>query len=88
MARQSLNTYGKTIKDEDTQVVYNLIFKNALYSIECSREGRTEHGNYIYLENLTDDEGEAETFLKKLVKGKVLPIHIKEIAEDYFGKIK
>lgn len=86
MVEQSLNTYKKTIKDEETQVVYNLIFKNALYNFECYREGATGSRNYCYIENLTEDEGEAETFLKQMAKGQVLPIHIKDIAEDTFGK--
>lgn len=85
MVEQSLNTYKKTIKDEETQVVYNLIFKNALYSFECYKEGCNGRKNYCYIENLTEDEGEADTFLKKVAKGQVLPIHIKDIAEDIFG---
>jgi hypothetical protein len=86
LVEQSLNTYKKTIKDEETQVVYNLIFKNALYSFECYKEGANGHRNYCYIENLTEDEGEAETFLKQMAKSQVLPIHIKDIAEDIFGK--
>lgn len=85
MTEQSLNTYQKTIKDEETKVVYNLIFKNALYSLECYKLGYEGNDDYCYLENFTDDEGEAETFLKKVANGKVLPLHIKEITEDYFG---
>jgi hypothetical protein len=73
------------MKDENTLVVYNLIFKNALYSFECYREGCDMHNNYCYIEILTEDEGEAETFLKLMAKGRVFPVHIKDIAEDYFG---
>lgn len=85
MTEQSLNTYQKTIKDEETKVVYNLIFKNAFYSLECYMSGKEENYNYCFIENITDDEGEAETFLKKVANGKVLPLHIKEITQDYFG---
>ncbi|HHV09019.1 MAG TPA: hypothetical protein GXX75_01920 [Clostridiales bacterium] len=85
MADQMLNAYEKTIKDEATQVVYKLVFKNALYSLECYYE-QMKHKNYCYLENFTEDEGEAEFFLHLIAKGKALPIHIKDIAEDYFGK--
>lgn len=86
MIEQLQNTYKKTIKDEETQVVYNLIFENALYSLECYKDGSNDRKNYCYIENITDDEGEAEAFLKQLAKGQVLPIHIKDMAEDYFGK--
>lgn len=86
MVEQSLNTYKKTIKDEETQVVYHLIFKNALYSFESYKEGGNGQKDYCYIENFTEDEGEAETFLLQIAKGKVLPIHIKDIAEDIFGK--
>lgn len=85
MAEQLLGAYKKTIKDEDTQVVYKLIFKNALYSLEGYYE-QIKEKHYCYLENLTEDEGEAEFFLYLIAKGKVLPIHIKDVAEDYFGK--
>ncbi len=85
MVEQSLNTYKKTIKDEETQVVYNLIFKNALYSFECYRDGKIGRKNYCYIENITEDEGDAETFLHMMAKGQVLPIHIQDMAEDYFG---
>lgn len=86
MVEQSLNTYGKTIKDEETQVVYKLIFKNAFYSLECYMEDADTSSNYCYIENLTEDEGEAEVFLKQMAKGQVSPIHIKDIAEDIFGR--
>lgn len=86
MAHQSLNTYKKTEKVRSTHVVYNLIFKNALYDLECYREGYEGHWNYSYIENLTDDEGEAETFLKIMAKGKVMPVHIKDMSVDYFRK--
>lgn len=85
MTEQSLKTYSKTIKDENIQIVYKLIFKNALYSLECYREGMDGQKNYCYIENLTDDEGDAETFLQLIAKGKVFPVHIKDLAEDYFG---
>ena len=85
MIEELHNTYHKTMIDEETKVIYNLFFKNALYSLECFRKGDSGRSNYCYLENFTDDEGEAETFLKKIFNGQVLPIQIKEIAEDYFG---
>ena len=84
MAEQSHNTYRKTTKDKDTEVVYNLIFKNALYSVESYRVGSFKHWDYCYLENITEDEGEAETFLLTLIKEKVSPIHMMDIAEDFF----
>lgn len=83
---QSLNNYKKTMTDECTKVVYNLFFKNALYSLESYKENYEEIHHYSIIENLTEDEGEAETFLKMIAIGKVSPLHIKEIAEDYFRK--
>lgn len=75
-----------TMSSEKIQVVYNLIFKNALYSLECYKEGnnKTDLNNYCLIEDITDDEGEAEAFLYTMVKGKVFPIHIKDMVEDYF----
>lgn len=86
MEEQSLNTYKKTIKDEETQVVYSLIFRNALYDFECYLETGNSRRHYCYIENLTEDEGEAEVFLQQMKNGKVLPLHIKDMAEDIFGK--
>lgn len=87
MKEQSLYTYERTIKDERNHVVYSLTFKNALYSLESYKEDLDEpEKHYCYIENLTDDEGEAETFQKMLVKGKVSPLHIKDFVIDYFGR--
>lgn len=86
MVEQSYKS--KTIKThtQDKEMVYHLIFENAYYNIESYIEGSVDKNHYSYLENLTDDEGEAEYFLKQIAKGKVHPVHIKDIAEDYFGK--
>lgn len=86
MIEQSLKSNTKTIHLKNVQVVYNLIFKNALYSLECYIEGSNDKNlnHYCYIENITDDEGEAEAFLYQMVKGKVLPVHISDIAKDYF----
>ena len=72
--------------NDELQVVYNLIFQNAYYSLECYIKGSNpkEAGRYCLVENFTDDEGEAETFLRRLSKGKVYPVHIKDLAEDFF----
>ncbi len=86
MVEQSQNTYIRTIKDKDTEVVYTLFFQNALYSMECYKENEEKSKVYCYIENLTEDEGEAEYFLKRMVKGKVSPIHMKDLAQDYFFK--
>jgi hypothetical protein len=85
---QSLKSNTKIIKTENVQVVYNLIFKNALYSFECYKDGgsKDDINQYCFLEDITDDEGEAETFLYLMAKGKVFPVHIKDMVEDYFKK--
>jgi hypothetical protein len=36
------------------------------------------------VEDITDDEGEAESFLRLMAKGKVFPVHINDMAIDYF----
>ncbi len=74
------------ILQDDVQASYNLFFKNALYSLECYISDGKQKGNtnYYLAENITDDEGEAEMFLRKIANGKVLPIHIKDLVEDYF----
>jgi hypothetical protein len=82
-----LESNTRTILTEDINVVYNLIFKNALYSVECYKEGceSRDVNTYSFVEDLTDDEGEAEAFLGLMAKGKVLPIHIFDMAKDYFA---
>ncbi len=84
---QSLRNRTTYVKEMDNEIVYNLFFKNALYSLECIREGSNDKNlnNYCLAENITDDEGEAELFLKRMVKGKVFPVHIKDVANDYFN---
>lgn len=83
---QSLRTSTTSAREKDIEIIYNLIFKNALYSLECIRVGGddNEENDYCLVENITEDEGEAELFLQKLTKGKVFPVHIKDLAEDYF----
>jgi len=85
MIVKSLKSITKSTKAEDIQVIYRLIFKNAFYSMECFVDSSEDSKDYCYIEDITDDEGEAETFLKQVSKGKVLPIHIKDIAKDYFS---
>lgn len=84
MTDKSLNTYAKNFIDEETKIVYNLIFKNALYSLMCYKEASNKSYDYCYIEDFTDDEGEAEVFMKRLIEGKVKPVHIKDLAEDFF----
>lgn len=82
---QSIKTKTTSLIKEDIQIVYNLIFKNALYSLECYKVGSNDNklNNYSLVENITDDEGEAEMFLKRLEKGKAFPVHIKDLVEDF-----
>lgn len=86
MIKKSLKSRTAVLNNEEISVIYNLIFQNALYSIECIKEGTSKqnNNNYCIAENITDDEGEAESFLFTLVKSKVLPVHIKDMVEDYF----
>lgn len=75
------------ILNEDVVVIYNLIFQNAYYSLECYKEGNRKQSlsDYCFVEDFTDDEGEAEGFLQRIVKGKVFPVHIKDLVEDFFN---
>lgn len=86
MIKQSLKSNTKKINTENVNVVYNLIFRNALYSLECFKEGGSDgdQNSYCFIENITEDEGEAEAFFHLIVKGKVFPVHINDMAEDYF----
>jgi len=88
MIEQSLKSNTKKLKRENIQVDYNLIFKNALYSLECYKVGcnKQDTNSYCMVENITDDEGEAETFINLIAKRKVFPVHINDMAEDYFGE--
>jgi hypothetical protein len=82
---QSLRTKTTSVREKDIEIIYNLIFRNALYSFECIRVGGNEEAkDYCFVEDFTDDEGEAELFLKRMTRGRVFPVHIKEIAEDFF----
>lgn len=87
MIKQSFQIQTTSARNEEIQIVYNLIFENALYNLECIREGGNfeDVNNYCYAENITEDEGEAEVFLDRMVKGKVFPVHIKDMAKDYFN---
>ncbi len=83
---QSLRTITTSAREKEIEIIYNLIFKNALYSLECIKVGGindNEHNNYCFAENITEDEGDAEVFLQELTKGKVFPVHIKDLVEDY-----
>lgn len=83
---QSLRTKTTSVREKEFEIVYNLIFRNALYSLECIRVGSNDDNNdYCLAENITDDEGEAEYFLQKMIRGKVFPVHIKDLVEDYFN---
>ena len=86
MVEHLLKSNTKTIRTENIEVVYNLIFKNALYSIECYKEGTdfSNPNNYSIVEDITDDEGEAESFLQLMARGKVFPVHMNDMAVDYF----
>ena len=84
---RSISTKTSSVRERDIKITYNLIFRNALYSLECIKEsGREENPNdYCLAENITDDETEAEIFLNQVAKGKVFPVHIKDLVEDYFN---
>lgn len=82
---QSIKTKTTFVIKEKVQIVYNLVFENALYSLECYRDGGNVSlvNDYSYVENITDDEGTAEMFLKLLEKGKAFPVHIEALVEDF-----
>jgi hypothetical protein len=74
------------IRSKEVNLIYNLVFNNALYSLECYKEDGNQHNpsDYCLLSGFTDDEGEAEVFLQKMTKGEVLPIHMNDMYEDCF----
>jgi len=84
--RQSLRSKITKIKTDNAQIVYHLFFHNTHYGLECYKENSNLEAplNYCLVENITDDEGEAEDFLYRMAKGAVLPIHINDMIEDYF----
>lgn len=86
MVEHLLKSNTRTIHTENIEVVYNLIFQNALYSLECYKENTnwSNPNNYCLVEDITDDEGEAESFLHLMAKRKVFPVHIFDMARDYF----
>lgn len=86
MIKHTLKTKIQLDTTEHVEVYYNLIFKNALYSLECYK-GRMVNrcpNNYCIVENITDDEEQAEEFLSLMADDKVMPVHINDIAEDFF----
>lgn len=87
MTEQSHKMFTRIKRNDDINVVYKVFFKNAFYSLECYREGWTNKKDYCYIENLTDDEGKAETFLQLILNGRVYPVHINELVEDLFANI-
>jgi len=84
MTDQLHKIFSKSRRNDDINVVYSIFFKNAYYNLEAYKEGYTESNDYCYIENLTDDEGDAETFLKYILNGKAYPVHIKDLADDFF----
>ncbi len=86
MIERTLKVEVVRCHSEDDAITYRLIFNNALYSLECFRMGASNRSisNYSLVEDITDDEGDAYDFLNRMAKGKVLPVHIREMAEDYF----
>lgn len=87
MILQSLKSCKRIIRTKNVKIVYKLIFQNTLYSLECYKEGSNKEdlNNYCLVENVTDDEGEAEAFLRYMAKGNVFPVHIKDTVDDYFS---
>jgi len=83
---QSITTKTICDRNKEVEIIYNLVFQNALYSLECIRvsENNNELNNYCFIENITEDETEAENCLQTVAKGKVFPVHIKDVIEDYF----
>lgn len=86
MIERSLKTSTKVETTENIEVIYNLIFKNALYSLECfkGRGNQKNPNSYCLAENITDDEKQAEAFLSLMAQNKVLPVHINDMVDDYF----
>jgi len=82
---KSIVTKTASARKKEEEIIYNLIFQNALYSLECIRVGgEKEPKYYCFIENITEDETEAENCLYTLANGKVFPVHIKDVIEDYF----
>lgn len=86
MIKHTLKTKIQLDTTEHVEVYYNLIFKNALYSLECYKDRMDSKSlnNYCIAENITDDEEKAEEFLSLMADDKVMPVHINDIVEDYF----
>ena len=81
---QSIKCITKKVETNNFQIVYNLIFTNALYNLECYKEQSDLQTpvNYYFADDISEDEGEAEIFFERMVKGKVHPVHIKDLVED------
>lgn len=86
MIKHILKTKVQLDATEHVEVFYSLIFENALYSLECykNRMDNESPNNYCIAENITDDEKEAEEFLSLMANGKVMPVHMNDMVEDYF----
>lgn len=86
MIKHMLKTKIQLDATEHVEVLYRLIFKNALYSLECYKErmDSLNPNHYCIVENITDDEEEAEKFLLLMANCKVMPVHINDMVEDYF----
>ena len=80
----SIKCITKKAEVKNIKIVYNLLFTNAYYSLECYKEESDikDPINYCFVEDFTEDEGEAQAFLIQMAKGKVYPVHIKDLVED------
>lgn len=85
MNQKLINSFYVLLNNTDS-LVYNLYFKNALYSLECKKQTmeKPNERNCYYLEEFTEDEGEAEYFFHRITEGRVYPIHVRDIALDMF----
>ena len=83
-------SYKKNIQvneSDEVVVCYNLTSDGNQYNVECYVENAGEKNRKTYneIKGFTKDRETGVKFLKMIAEGEVLPIHLKDILEDYFA---
>lgn len=83
----SLSTDVTYEKEKHSKITYHLFEHNHHYAVECYRahSDKKNPKNYCILENLTEDEEKANEFIQILYQDQVLPLHIADVASDFFS---
>lgn len=75
-------------QEKHTKIIYHLFEHDHHFGIECYKShcNKSNPMNYCFVDNITEDEDEAKHFVQDICNRQVFPLHIADIATDYFAK--